>query len=65
MNIKFNGGNLALLCDQCSVICATGDRIPSDYRTNHNQQTYVFCCEECKQKWLEHKERQCRIVKEW
>lgn len=64
MNIKFNGGNLALLCEKCGVICATGDRIPMQYRLDHNHGELVFCSEKCRDEYLEKIKRRCVIVKE-
>lgn len=60
--IKFNGGSGALLCEQCSVIIATGHRIPSEYWGNPTANEYVFCSKECMDKWLENINKLCKIL---
>lgn len=65
MRIKFNGGNPALLCNKCSVICATGDRIPKQYRLDLNHGDLVFCSEKCRDEYLEKIKKRCVIIKEY
>lgn len=56
---KFNGGNGAVLCNNCKTIILTGNKIPRqfwDAATNKNKDTYEeigpqFCCEECEKEW--------------
>ena len=48
--IKFNGGNLALLCSECSVIIKTGvdftaEEIEFALKSKHLEPQY---CEQCK-----------------
>ena len=62
VKIKFNGSKGALLCEQCSVIIATCDRIPSEYRWNPTANEYVFCSKECMDKWLENMKKRCKIL---
>lgn len=52
MTIKFNGGKLALLCDKCGVICATGDRIPQFCFNNDARDELVFCSSKCMQDYI-------------
>ena len=60
--IKFNGGNLALLCEYCYTIVATGRDIPSHYVTNPSENEHIFCSEECKAKYLKKIESQCVVI---
>ena len=62
MNIKFNGGRGALLCDECHIIIAEGNNIPNEVKCNHIQNLYFFCSDECKAKYLEKFEKRCRII---
>ena len=52
--IKFNGGNLALLCSKCSVIIKTGvdfTKEELDYVLEKSKNTLPpQYCEKCKQK---------------
>lgn len=41
---KFNGGRLALLCENCYVIICQGNNIPD----NLNENKCYFCSEKCK-----------------
>lgn len=50
MRLKFNNGNLALLCDNCGTIIATGRRIPDTVFADGSKDLY-FCNEECKLKF--------------
>lgn len=47
MRLKFNNGNLALLCDNCGTIIATGRRIPDTVFADGSTNLY-FCSDECK-----------------
>lgn len=62
VKIKFNGGNGALLCEWCSVIIATGRNIPSQYMWGDSDSKHVFCCDECRDKWLEKRKEQCIVI---
>lgn len=62
VKIKFNGGKGALLCENCGAVIATGYRIPGHYRVNPTANEYVFCCEECKNKFIKRLEARCVIV---
>lgn len=59
---KFNSGAGALLCDNCSIICASGDRIPSEVKYDHNANLYFFCSDKCKNEFFEKLEKRCRII---
>lgn len=65
MRIKFNGGNLALLCENCSVICATGHNIPAQYMLDHNHGDLVFCSDKCRDEYLEKIKKRSVIIKEY
>lgn len=58
MAIKFNGGKLALICDSCGVILATGSEIPKKAFEND---TVWVCDDECAIKY--HKELDKRMYK--
>lgn len=62
VKIKFNGSKGALLCEQCSVIIATGDRIPTEYKWNPGANEYIFCSKECMDKWLDGMKKRCKIL---
>lgn len=62
VKIKFNGGKGALLCEQCSVIIAAGDRIPNEYKWNPGANEYIFCSKECMDKWLAGILKRCKIL---
>ena len=62
VKIKFNGGKGALLCENCNAIIATGYQIPAYYRVNSMANEYVFCCEECKAKFLKKMEARCYVI---
>lgn len=47
MIIKFNGGKLAWLCENCRAIIATGNNIPTDLNKNKE----YFCCAECEKEY--------------
>lgn len=53
-----------MLCENCGVICATGDRIPTQYRLDHNHGELVFCSEECRDEYLEKIKKRSVIIKE-
>jgi hypothetical protein len=49
--IKFNGGNLALLCSKCSVIIKTGKdftREEKEYATTEGKHLDPQYCKKCK-----------------
>ena len=62
VKIKFNGGYVALLCENCGVIIATSDRIPSHYRTNTDCGDLIFCSEKCYNKHLKKHKSRCKII---
>ena len=62
VKIKFNGGVGAILCETCHIIVGTYKDFPH-YFTNSNSNEHVFCSEECKKKFLQHIEKQCKIIK--
>lgn len=63
MNIKFNGGNPALLCENFGAICATGNRIPKQYLLDLNHGDLVFCSEKCSDEYLEKMKSRSVIIK--
>lgn len=62
VKIKFNGGLGAVLCEGCHVILGTAKDFPH-YFPEGSPNEHLFCSEECKKKYLEHIEKQCRIIK--
>lgn len=62
VKIKFNGGKGALLCEQCSVIIATGDRIPNEYKRYPGANEYIFCSQGCMDMWLAGILKRCKIL---
>jgi hypothetical protein len=60
---KFNGGNGAVLCNNCHVIIHSGSQIPPemwDAATHKKEHTYEsigpqFCCEKCKEEFYNNK----------
>lgn len=64
VKIKFNGGLGAVLCEGCHVILGTAKDFPH-YFPEGSPNEHLFCSEECKKKYLEHIEKQCRIIKKW
>lgn len=56
MAIKFNNGNIALICDSCGRILATGSEIPKKAFEND---TVWVCDDECAVKY--HKELDKRM----
>lgn len=61
VKIKFNGGLGAVLCESCHVVLGTAKDFPH-YVSNPSPNEHLFCSEECKKKYLEHIEKQCRII---
>lgn len=53
MTIKFNGGNMALLCNKCGAVCATGDRIPQFCFSDNACDYLAFCSDKCMQDYIE------------
>ena len=45
-HIKYNSGNLALLCNNCNTVIATGSKIPNLAQIE-GLTTLWFCCAEC------------------
>lgn len=62
VKIKFNGGLGAVLCEGCHVILGTAKDFPH-YFPEGSPNEHLFCSEECKKKYLEHIEKQCRIIR--
>lgn len=62
VKIKFNGGYGALLCENCGIIIATSDRIPSHYRTNTNYGDLIFCSEKCLHEHLKKHKSRCKVM---
>lgn len=71
MIVKFNGGNLALLCNECHVIIGTGKDIDlwvksgtmPEINTAEFTDGYCFCSNECKNKYLKNIESKCVVLK--
>lgn len=62
VKIKFNGGLGAVLCESCHVVLGTAKDFPH-YFPEGSPNEHLFCSEECKKKYLEHIEKQCRVIK--
>lgn len=60
--IKFNNRRLALLCEYCDTIVATGENIPDRYVYNTSNDEHVFCSEECKAEYLKEIEVKCLVT---
>ena len=52
---KFNGGRGAILCSNCYTIIYEGSQITNDKLKIPGP---MFCCEECRKKWDEKKNKQ-------
>ena len=71
MTFKFNGGYGAVLCDNCRVIIASGDKafellFANEHKNKHSVNdinirlkimapTKYFCCEECRNEYAKNK----------
>jgi len=57
---KFNNGNGAIICDECSVIIIVGldeSNVPFTIVDNVNDETNHFCSEVCKNNYFKKKEQ--------